>query len=60
MTEEESAIPLSRDETEITFYSGENDSETKKTLPFSEASIMAVGDKPPEVLLEDDDEFSAS
>ena len=55
MTEEESAIPLSRDETEITFYSGESDSETNKTLPFSEATIMEVGDKPPEVLLEDDD-----
>ena len=59
MIEVDDAIPLARDDNEVAFYSGESDSPTQKIIsPFSEPFPIASGDKPPSILLVDDEETS--
>ncbi|XP_020620757.1 uncharacterized protein LOC110058449 [Orbicella faveolata] len=52
MLEESFPLPLALDENEVTFFEGESD----KPKTSADATLLDVSPKPPEVLLESDDE----
>ena len=55
MVEEDSEVPLFRDETEVTFFNGEGKREADETvLDVSDEAVMDISDQPPEILLEED------
>jgi len=56
MLEESFPLPLALDENEVTFFEGESD----KPKTSADATILDVSPKPPEVLLESDDEMQTT
>ena len=56
MLEESFPLPLALDENEVTFFEGESD----KPKTSADATILNVSPKPPEVLLESDDEMQTT
>lgn len=54
MVEEDSEVPLFRDETEVTFFNGEGKREADEKLDVPDESLMDISDQPPEILLEED------
>ena len=55
MVEKDSEVPLSRDETEVTFFNGDDKREADETvLDEQDEALMAISDQPPEILLEED------
>ena len=52
MVEEDSEVPLSRDETKVTFFNGDGKREADGNVPeVPDEALMAISDQHPESLL---------